>query len=282
MGLPKLEQGERMIALFTDFGRRDAYVAQMKGAILTINPHVRLIDLNHEVGQFDIHGAAYILATSARFFPAGTIFVAVVDPGVGSSRRPLALQTRADKWYVGPDNGLFSRVIEHEGMRQAHALESAAYFRAPQVSATFHGRDIFAPVAAHLALGVLPEQLGPRVTDVITWPRSQPQVTADKVVGEVEHIDHFGNVITNIGATLLGHLQLGQHVACTIAGRVYTLPFVQTYADGVPDQLIGLINSDDAFELAMARGSAADRLRVRVGDRLRLEPTVEAGGDVVV
>lgn len=265
-----------MIALFTDFGRRDAYVAQMKGAILAINPQVRLIDLNHEIGQFDISGAAYVLAASTRFFPPGMIVVAVVDPGVGSSRRPLALQTQADKWYVGPDNGLFSRVIEREGMRLIHALESAAYFRSPQVSATFHGRDIFGPVAAHLSLGVSPEQLGPRVHDVITLPQLPPQVVGSSVMGDIVHIDHFGNVITNIASTLLAHLQWGQHVACTIDGHVYTLPFVQTYAHGLPDQLISLINSDDAFEVAMARGSAADRLRVRVGERVQLEPVVEA------
>ena len=271
-----------MIALCTDFGRRDAYVAQMKGAILTINPHVRLIDLNHDLSHFDIRGAAYVLAASSRFFLAGTVFVAVVDPGVGSARRPLVVQTQAGKWYVGPDNGLFSRVIEHEGLGLAHALVTPTYFRAPEVSATFHGRDIFAPVAAHLTLGVLPEQLGPRVTDVILLPQSQPQVVGAGILGEVVHIDHFGNVISNIRLALLGYLQPGQQVVCDIAGHVHTMPFVRTYADGMPDHLISLINSDDAFELAMPGASAAARLGARVGDRLRLTAAVEAAGDAVV
>jgi hypothetical protein len=271
-----------MIALCTDFGRRDAYVAQMKGAILTINPRVRLIDLNHDLGHFDIRGAAYVLAASSRFFPAGTVFVAVVDPGVGSARRPLVVQTHADKWYVGPDNGLFSRVIEHEGLRLSHALVTPVYFRAAKVSATFHGRDIFAPVAAHLTLGVLPQQLGPRVTDVVLLPQSPPQVVGDDILGEVVHIDHFGNVISNIGLALLDHLQPGQQIVCDIAGHVYPMPFVRTYADGVPDHLISLVNSDDAFELAMPGASAAARLGARVGDRLRLTAAVEAAGDAVV
>src|SRR4030095_15218849 len=138
-----------MIALFTDFGTRDAYVAQLKGAIVSINPHAVVLDLNHEVGQFDIRQAAYLLERSAAYFPAATIFVAVIDPGVGSLRRPLLLHTGTNKLYVGPDNGLFTRVLAREGLRAAYMLQETAYYRLPDVSVTFHGRDIFGPVAAH-------------------------------------------------------------------------------------------------------------------------------------
>src|SRR5262245_8426643 len=167
--MPWLQAGVRysvIIALFTDFGTRDAYMAQLKGAILSLQPTVQLIDLTHEVDAFDIRAAAYLLDASARYFPPGTIFVAVVDPGVGTARRPLLLTTQADKYYVGPDNGLFTRVVQREGLKAAYVLTQSAYFRR-QVSATFHGRDIFGPVAAHLARGVEPAQFGPCIEDLV-------------------------------------------------------------------------------------------------------------------
>ncbi len=267
-----------MIALFTDFGMRDAYVAQMKGTILTIHPRAQLLDLNHEVRQFDIRGAAYVLAASARFFPAGAIFVAVVDPGVGSARGPLLLQTGAGKSYIGPDNGLFTHVVEREGLRAAYALTEPVYFREPQISATFHGRDIFAPVAAHLSLGVLPELLGTRLIDIVTLPQIRPHAVEGTVIGEVLHIDHFGNVISNITPDMLDHLKRGQPMVCTVGDNVYTIPFVYTYAEGAPAQLIGLINSEETFELAIAKGHAATFLQAQVGDRVTVEP--EGGASV--
>ncbi len=160
----------RLIALFTDFGHRDAYVAQLKGAILTINPDVRLVDLNHEVDPFDIAGASDRLEASARFLPADTIFVTVIDPGVGSERRSLLVQTRANKWYVGPDNGLLTSVLSRQGFQAAYELTVSTYYRDASVSATFHGRDIFGPVAAHLSLGVQPDQFGAACTDVVMLP----------------------------------------------------------------------------------------------------------------
>lgn len=271
-----------MIALFTDFGTRDAYVAQMKGAIVCINPQVQLIDLNHEVGQFDLRAAAYLLEASARYFPAGTIFVAVVDPGVGSSRRPLLIHTQADKFYIGPDNGLFTRVLEGEGLRAAYILTQPAYFREPQVSATFHGRDIFGPVAAYLTLGVSPARLGSSIAEVITLPQTRPRLEDNTIVGEVLHIDHYGNVVTNITADLLGAFHFGQRLACTVGGTTYPIPFVRTYAEGAPDELIGLINSDNAFELAISRGHASTSVEVQVGDSLGLRGEVEGRGDSIV
>lgn len=260
-----------MIALFTDFGTRDAYVAQMKGAILQINPHVQLLDLNHEVGCFDVRAAAYLLALSASYFPAGSIFVAVVDPGVGSSRRPLLLHSDAQKWYIGPDNGLFTGVVTREGLQAAYALTQPAYFRDAQVSATFHGRDIFGPVAAHLSLGVPPASFGPRLSDLVTLPWAQPQVGDHGVHGEVCYIDHFGNVITNITAALLQDVPHGQRLTCILHGNTYYVSFVRTYAEGAAHALIGLINSDNAFELAIAQGQAAAAVQARVGDALVLK-----------
>jgi S-adenosylmethionine hydrolase len=254
-----------MIALFTDFGTRDAYVAQLKGAIVSINPHAVLLDLNHEVGQFNIRQAAYLLERSAAYFPAATIFVAVIDPGVGSLRRPLLLRTRANKFYVGPDNGLFSGVIAREGLQAAHVLRETAYYRLPAVSVTFHGRDIFGPVAAHLSLGVSPACFGPGVTDVLTFPPPRLSRQGSVIAGEILHIDHFGNLLTNIPPECLTHVRPRQQLSVTIGKVTVTLPFCTTYADARPGELVCLFSSNAEFEIARVQGNAADSFAAQAG-----------------
>jgi hypothetical protein len=262
------DMSQPLIALFTDFGLRDVYVAQIKGVILSLNPQAHLIDLSHDVGPFDVPQAAYLLDKAVRYFPAGTLVVAVVDPGVGSARRPLLVSTRAGKFYVGPDNGLFTWVLEREGLQEAYALEQEAYFRTSRVSATFHGRDIFAPVAAHLSLGVAPACFGQRLTEVVTLPHSQPRVAERTVTGMVLHIDHFGNIVTNVPVACLDAVRRGQDLTITISDATYTMPFCNTYADRQPGTLMGLINSNEEFELACAQGRATDLVSARVGDRV--------------
>jgi S-adenosylmethionine hydrolase len=259
-----------MIALFTDFGTRDAYVAQLKGAIVTINPHAVVLDLNHEVGQFNIPQAAYLLERSARYFPAGSIFVTVIDPGVGSQRHPLLLHTGANKFYVGPDNGLFTWVLAHEGLRAAYLLQQTAYFRAPDISVTFHGRDIFGPVAAHLSLGIPPASFGPRLANIITLPTPQPRVTGRTIAGEILHIDHFGNILTNITPDLLAHVQPGATLSVTLRDTTASLPFCTTYAEAQQDRLICLVSSNEEFEIARVQGSAAAYFSAQVGDGIVL------------
>ncbi len=253
-----------ILALFTDFGTRDAYVAQLKGAILSLHPTAQLVDLTHEVDAFDVGAAAYLLDASARYFPARTIFVAVVDPGVGTARRPVLLATQAEKFYVGPDNGLFTRVMERERLQAAYVLTQSAYFL-PQVSATFHGRDIFGPVAAYLARGVEPAQFGPHLTELLRLPYTRPQRLGETVMGEVIHLDHYGNIATNIPSALLTDLVPGQWLALTLADHPQVLPFVETYGAGPQDQCVCLINSNGEFEIALPGGNAAARLAVRVG-----------------
>lgn len=259
-----------IIALFTDFGTRDAYVAQLKGAILSLHPTVQLIDLTHQVDAFDVRAAAYVLDAAARYFSAGTIFVAVVDPGVGTRRRPLLLATQADKFYVGPDNGLFTRVVQREGLKAAYVLTQSAYFL-PQVSATFHGRDIFGPVAAHLARGVAAAQFGPRIEDMVQLLYTQPQRVGETISGEILHLDHFGNIATNIPAALCTDFVPGQTIACTVAGHTQVISFVETYGAGPQAQLVCLINSNDEFEIALPGGAASAQLGVKVGERVRVE-----------
>ncbi|ETW93266.1 MAG: hypothetical protein ETSY1_39985 [Candidatus Entotheonella factor] len=264
-----------LIALFTDFGTRDAYVAQMKGAILSICPHAHLVDLNHEVRQFDVRGAAYVLAASAAFFPARTIVVAVVDPGVGSARRPVMLQTASDKWFVGPDNGLLTHVMRREGFQRAAVLDRPAYYRGQDVSATFHGRDMFGPIAAHLAAGVDPEQLGSATDELITLPVAPPRQVGQALMGEVQHIDHFGNVVTNLTPAWLNAWPSQRQVFCVHRGQTHAVQWVNTYAEGESEALLGLFNSDQYFEFAVARGSAHAVLQAAVGDAIELRPTLD-------
>jgi hypothetical protein len=255
-----------MIALFTDFGYRDAYVAQMKGVILSINPQAQLLDLTHQVTPFHIQEAAYLLEQATRYLPAGTATVAVVDPGVGTSRRPILVLTEAAKYYVGPDNGLFSWVIEREGLVQCIVLQAAAYFRCPEASSTFHGRDIFAPVAAYLTLGIAPEHFGPSTTDLVRLPCPQAEIQNGTVRGMILHVDHFGNVVTNIEARLLPGLRAGQPVRLWLAEEQRTIPFYPTYGAAPPGTLMCLINSDARLELALPQGAAVHHLSVHVGD----------------
>jgi hypothetical protein len=183
----------------------------------------------------------------------------------------VLLVTQAEKYYVGPDNGLFTRVIEREGLQAAYMLTQSAYFL-PQVSATFHGRDLFAPVAAHLARGIEPAQFGPRLTELVRLPYTGPQRVGETIVGEVVHVDHYGNIATNIPSEMLGHLAPGQWLTLTLAERTHVLPFVETYGAGPQGQPVCLINSNDACEIALPHGNAAVGLAVQVGDRVVLKP----------
>jgi S-adenosylmethionine hydrolase len=256
------------IALFTDFGYQDAYVAQLKGAILTINPRAKLLDLSHHITPFDLRQAAYLLEQSTRFLPADTIIVAVVDPGVGSERYPIGLQTEAHKYYIGPDNGLFTCVVESEKVVAAHLLRNTDFFLNHCSSTTFHGRDIFAPVAAHLSLGVELQAFGPALTDLVLLPFVAPRQKGRTVCGEIIHIDHYGNVITSISKQHLEYLQVGDEVVINIAGVSYRILFCSTYSDEKPGQLICLFNSNEAFELARPLHDAATFLGVKGGETL--------------
>ena len=189
-----------VIALTTDFGQADGYVGTMKGVILGICPEATLVDVSHDIRPQAVRQAAYVLSTAAPYFPPGTVHMVVVDPGVGSERRPIVVQTdRAT--YVAPDNGVLSMVLSQEPARRAIQIRVAEpRYRLPQISATFHGRDLFAPATAHLACGVEPGELGDPLplSDLVTLPVLQPQRQSDgSWLGEVLHIDRFGNLITD-------------------------------------------------------------------------------------
>ncbi len=252
-----------IITLTTDFGTRDAYVAEMKGVMLDIaasgGQTLSLIDLTHEVAAHDVTEGALALDAAAPFFPRGSIHLAVIDPGVGTDRRGLVVRTdRA--LLVGPDNGLFTPFLEDGRLWQAWELRAAEY-RLSTVSRTFHGRDIFAPAAAHLAAGVPPERFGPAVRDPLrlAWPTVRAVTGA--VAGAVLHVDRFGNLVTSIRAQTLE--EAGRGVRIRLGGR--PLPLVGTYGELEAGQAGALVGSSGRLEIAVREGSAAVRFKARRG-----------------
>jgi S-adenosylmethionine hydrolase len=252
-----------IITLTTDFGTRDAYVAEMKGVMLEIAASaghtLHLIDVTHEVAAHDVTEGALALDGAVPYFPRGSVHLAVVDPGVGTARRGLVVRTdRA--LFVGPDNGLFTPFLEQSTPWDAWELQAEEY-RLPSVSRTFHGRDIFAPAAAHLAAGVAPERFGPAMRDPVrlAWPTVR--AVAGAVAGAVLHVDRFGNLVTSIRGEALD--DVGQGARIRLAGR--PLPLVSTYGELEEGQAGALVGSSGRLEIAVREGSAAARFKARRG-----------------
>ena len=248
-----------IITLLTDFGHKDPYVGIMKGVILSINPEARLIDLTHEVRAGDVLQGAALIRESYPFFSEGTVHVAVIDPGVGGDRRPIAVKTETHV-CVGPDNGLFWPIItSHEQVEVIH-LEDSHYFLSP-VSDTFHGRDIFAPVAAHISLGKEPLDMGPTISDPVPLEYPEPRVKGEILSGRVMRIDHFGNVITNIHRRALERF-LGTRQPIIRVGNLMIEGIYRTYPDVEKGELLGLMGSSDCLEISVHSGKASERLEM--------------------
>jgi S-adenosyl-L-methionine hydrolase (adenosine-forming) len=253
---------QHIITLLTDFGLQDPYVAAMKGVILTLNPEAVLVDLTHQVPPQDIVAGAFLLSEATPYFPPGTIHVAVVDPGVGTPRRALAAFAREQFW-VGPDNGLFHLVFHKSPARDLVSLENSEYFRG-SVSRTFQGRDIFAPVAAHLSLGTPLHAFGPPVTDPLALPWPEPAITPEAIRGEIVYVDGFGNLISNIrGSDLTAWLAEKSHVV--ILGSLTVKGLSRTYGDVAAGEFLALLGSHGYLEIACAQGNAARRLSMGKG-----------------
>lgn len=250
-----------IITLLTDFGTADAFVGVMKGIILGIAPHAHLVDLTHEVPPQAVAVAAFLLETAWREFPPGTIHLVVVDPGVGSTRRALGAEGPRGR-FVAPDNGVLTPVFEAGEAPAVHALTRPEFFRHP-VSRTFHGRDIFAPVAGHLAGGVPLAALGPPVTDPVLLAGLRPEPLPDGgVAGKVLHVDRFGNLITNLPAALAA---AGQGIpVVTVAGRQIR-GLAESYAAALSDRPGAIVGSAGTVEVFLPGGSAAALLAVGRG-----------------
>ena len=256
-----------IITLLSDFGLSDAYVAMLKGVILGINPDARLVDISHQIQAGLIVQAADLLLESFSFFQKGTVHLAVVDPGVGTSRRPIAIETD-DYFFVGPDNGLFWPIIQkNDEIKIAHLLEKK--YHHPLTSPTFHGREIFAPVAAHLSRGLPLEALGPRIKDPIKLDLARPYEQDGFLYGQIMRIDHFGNLLTNIQKDKLQAF-LQHQTPCIELGRLVLTKIHSVYADAEPGEALALVDSSGCLEIAVNRGRAADLFNIKAGDILKL------------
>jgi S-adenosylmethionine hydrolase len=244
-----------IISLTTDFGQFDGYVGVMKGVILAIAPDARLVDLSHEIAPQDVRQAAHVLARAIPFFPDGAIHVVVVDPGVGSARRPI-LVTTASAVFVGPDNGVLTPATK-DATAEVWELDRPEFWLR-EVSATFHGRDIFAPVAGHLARGVRPELMASRTSDAVVLALSRPLRLPDgSIRGEVVHVDRFGNLITDIpGAWLTGESHRGQ-CQCYVARNAEPVRgLFGAYSAAASGAPLALVSSSGMLEIAVRDGSA--------------------------
>jgi hypothetical protein len=246
-----------IITLTTDFGLADPYVAVMKGVILSIAPQARIVDLTHHIHHGGVVEATLLLREAYGFFPRGTVHVAVVDPGVGSERRAILIVTR-DFYFVGPDNGIFWPIVQGLSPMEVIHLTAEDYFL-PRISHTFHGRDIFAPVAAHLVQGAVPRRMGTPITDPARISFPEPRQTIDSLTGEVIRVDRFGNLITNIHRRVLDRF-LGLHPPTIRIGSRSISGIRRTYADGEVGDMIALIGSSEFLEIAANLARACDLL----------------------
>ena len=257
-----------VITLMTDFGIKDGNVGVMKGVIWGICQTAQISDLSHMIPAQDIREAAYIFARSISYFPKGSIHVVVVDPGVGTQRRPMAVQI-GDWFYVGPDNGTITGLLERaeqEGWQTAFVELKEKEYWLPTVSYVFHGRDIFSPVAAHLANGVSLHELGTSFSDPVRLELPKPQPTDHGWRGEVTHIDHFGNLSTSIRAEHLGGaLQQKEKIVVRLNGSEIN-GMVNTFGERPVGELIALMGSTGNLAVSVVNGNAADRLGTKVGD----------------
>jgi S-adenosylmethionine hydrolase len=261
-----------IVALLSDFGTQDHYVGAMKGAVLSVCPEAQLVDVVHDLPPHDVESGSFALAAAADAFPPGTVFLAVVDPGVGTPRRALAAQTSAHR-FVAPDNGLLTLVLADHPDARVHAITNGGLFRF-QVSSTFHGRDIFGPVAGHLARGAPIEEVGAPVDDARRLAVPQMRRRADdEWEGEVVQVDRFGNLTTNVTARdleeILSHFGSDPtEVVVVVEGAI--LPVVRTYGDVVEGEGCALIGSSRRLEVAIHGGNAARILGAARGAAVRV------------
>jgi len=259
-----------IISLLTDFGTKDPYVAEMKAVIVSICPEARIIDISHEIEKFNICMGAFTLASAARYFPEKTIHVAIVDPSVGTKRRPIIVETHRF-FYVGPDNGILMLSAQREEIRHVYQISNPSLMLS-KVSKTFHGRDIFAPAAAYLAKGKLIAEFGSEIRDYVVPEFAKPRMRGNELLGEIVHIDDFGNIISNIstedlkriGAKESGFLNL------RFKEKVFRLRFCSTYGDVSAKQPLTLVGSHEFLEISVNQGNAAKKFKVKIGDSIRL------------
>ncbi len=256
----------RLITLTSDFGLKDYYVSAMKGVMLQIVPEVQLVDVSHEIPPQDVMAGAWVTMNSAMLYPGGTVHLVVVDPGVGTHRRPVAVRI-GEQYFVGPDNGLFS-LVAGNNTYEAVELDEKDYWR-DTVSHTFHGRDIFAPVAAHLANGVPLEKLGSPVEELETYRWAQPVADKDGLQGWIIHIDRFGNLVTNLSEQLINET-IGDRDIKIYAGNTILKELVDTFGDVEEGEPAAYIGSAGMLEIGVNKGDARTLLGIQKGSSISI------------
>jgi S-adenosylmethionine hydrolase len=257
-----------IITLTTDFGLKDPYVAEMKAVIIGINRTATIVDVAHEIEKFNIRMGAYILASASPYFPKGTIHVTVVDPGVGTKKRPILIQTK-HYFFIGPDNGVLVLAAENKGIEHIYEISNRKLML-PKISNTFHGRDIFAPAAAHLADGTQPSEFGQEIDDIVTPEFAKIIRRKNMLVGEVLHTDNFGNIITNIGEKELGPISAKGTVDIKLKNARLKLKICKAYAEAKPQEPLAVIGSHNFLEISVNQGNAAQSFKAKIGDRITL------------
>ena len=265
-----------IISLLSDFGHKDPYVAEMKAVILSINPQARIVDITHEIEKFNIRMGAYVLASVTPYFPPNTTHVAVVDPGVGTKRRSIIAETNRSL-YVGPDNGILMLAAHKEDIINVYQIDNPKYMLS-QVSKTFHGRDIFAPAAAHLTEGNKPSDFGPAIQDYILPEFAKPHARNGEMLGEVLHIDDFGNIISNISAEDLEKMGFREanSLLVMLGGKTLTIQFCSAYGEVASGTPLALIGSSNFLEVAVNQGSASRIFEAKVGDTFHVSVAVSS------
>jgi len=263
----------KVIALLTDYGDKDFYVGALKGIIYSIHPEATVVDITHQISPYNIKEGALTLYHAAQEFPAGTIFVAVVDPGLGTEIKPLVVHTLDGKYFVGPDNGIFNLIFQEVGITKVYQIKNPTWMRQAGISKTFHGRDIFAPVAAHLAAGWPIEEVGPEIKDYLLLSLSPAKREGNRIQGEVTSVDHYGNVILNIPKNLIEELGVngGAPLLVHIKGKKVKVTWGSTYSDVPEGKEVLLISSADFLELAVHRGNVAKKYGIQVGEVITIE-----------
>ncbi len=258
----------KIITLTTDFGLKDPYVAEMKAVILSISPNTRIVDITHEIEKFNIRMGAYTLAAACPYFPKGTIHVIVIDPGVGTKRKAILVQTR-NSYFIGPDNGVLTLAAKGQGIKHIYKIEKPKLML-PRISNTFHGRDIFAPAAAYLANGTSPSEFGPEIPEIVTPKFAKIAKTKTALTGEIIHIDGFGNIITNLREKDLELMGAKKTVNLKIKDAVLNLKLCKAYSEVDGQQPLVIIGSHNFLEISVNQGNAAENLQTKVGDKVRL------------
>jgi S-adenosylmethionine hydrolase len=258
----------RIITLITDFGEASGYVGIMKGVILSINPACHIIDITHHISPQDREEAAFILKNVYPYFPPDTIHIVVVDPGVGSPRKPIIVES-SQNWFVGPDNGVFSFVFLEDQQKRVWEITNDRYFLSP-VSPTFHGRDIFAPIAAHLSSGVSIHELGKELQDFVQLKGLEPEVHQDILKGRIVSIDHFGNLVSNISKKLFTRVVRKNPFQITVGKRTIRR-IDSTYSNSEDGEIIALFGSSQQLEISVRNGNCQKLLKVRKGFKISVK-----------